>query len=261
MDHCNTIAWLIPSAGNQRALEAVQMTENLPRLVTSAASPRGLGIALDAISENLPPPSLSGLEEWNRDLVHETRQCPNPTEMALKLTFDNGPKGEHGFIFGTDAEVCDIVLPNLPGVSRQHCYISFDDQQRLILKDISRRGTAVWYDGSSTGDRPQGSWMLGNGGTSGFPERVKKIVLDIQSIRFQIVVKEPSADLEAYTRRVDDFLKATTARQESTIASLVDLDPQPVFIKYRLAVEDGLPPDTYLWNLSRPWEPMVKVVG
>ncbi|KAI8315708.1 hypothetical protein K4K61_000668 [Colletotrichum sp. SAR11_59] len=308
MDHNNVIAWLLPTSTNQPALEAVRLPENTNRRIA----------AIPSSFEPLPTPNPDNTT-INPLLLNKTTS-PTTTSTskprpAHELSFTNPPKNHTGFVLGTDPGA-DILLPSLPGIAPRHCTITFDAERRLILRDTSAAGTAVWYDASSNGDRARESWLLSAGTSYGFPSMVDRLVIDIQTVRLQVVVNDvaPLSDPDAYERNVDAFmdrlatltLDEISAREELSFdldfrdfgidfsfddlsfgrASGVgayeddgligydyemDVDDRrdylpplpsevaPVFVKYMFASDDGLPPDTYLWNTARPWEPMVKV--
>jgi hypothetical protein len=229
----NIIAWLVPSYGDSLALQATQMRQN-----THMAVKR----------------------------FHHTALPDGGPSPALALSFDRPPRGRSGFLLGTGDD-CDIVLPSVHGVSRHHCYLSFDAEHRLVLKDTSRNGTAVWYDHHSNGDRTNASWVLSSGGSYGFPDLVRRLVVDIQTIRFQVVVHDPSADLDGYTQRVARFLDRVARRHEPVFpSSLLPPDaerleePRRVYLKYTLQSGAG-PEQTFVWNTARPWEPIVQVAA
>lgn len=87
----------------------------------------------------------------------------------LVLTFDKPPRDRRrGFVFGTDNSVCDVVLGEFIGanyISGQQFVITWDAQDRLILRDESRRGTAVGFDRqhdglNDGGHRRNFTWLL-----------------------------------------------------------------------------------------------------
>ncbi|TIC92743.1 hypothetical protein CH35J_010073 [Colletotrichum higginsianum] len=274
MENTNVIAWLLPSTTNQPALEAIHL------------------VLLIATPTQTPP--------GPRAILHQP------------------PKNHLGFVLGTDPDACDVVLPPLPGISPVHCHITFDSEKRLILRDTSDAGTAVWYDADSNGDRRRESWLLSSGCTYGFPSMVDRVVIDIQTVRFHVLVND--AHLlwpDIYQQNVDAFMSSlasggTVAEKAPTSSSppvVMDRDGDldvcdfyynfdfelgfdlsfdydydfdfdmsdaedgdemdflppvpsvvpPVYVKYLLTSDDGMPPETYLWNTTRPWEPMVKV--
>ncbi|TDZ15820.1 hypothetical protein Cob_v011214 [Colletotrichum orbiculare MAFF 240422] len=302
MDH-NVIAWLLPSSTNQPALETVRLLSNTNRRIS----------AIPSTLEPLPTPNPD-VTTINPSLL--SKKSPTTTTSsvkprpALELSFTTPPQNHSGFVLGTDP-TCDIHLPDLPGISPRHCCITFDAERRLILRDTSESGTAVWYDGSSNGDRVRESWLLSSGCSYGFPAMVDRLVIDIQNVRFQLVLNDDEHVLQpdAYERNVDDFVARLASLSLEEVARrdelrfdldfrnygidftfddlefgydledydcaeddrVMDIDEKsdllpplpsevaPVFVKYMFAAADDLPPDTYLWNTARPWEPMVKV--
>nr|POE46949.1 hypothetical protein CFP56_00281 [Quercus suber] len=121
---------------------------------------------------------------------------------GLQLTFTHGPKAGPGFVHGTDPKRCDIVLPNLPSISGRHCYMTFDDRRHLIVRDISRCGTKVRYNGQGGESRHHFTWIIGG---HRVPDSIAEIIIEIHTaLKFRIVVsKPPFPDL--YRQRVDDF--------------------------------------------------------
>ncbi|KAL2107023.1 hypothetical protein VUR80DRAFT_5811 [Thermomyces stellatus] len=214
----DTIAWLVPSCGNRLALQATQMPQNAPLRTTSP------------LSDSSGP--------------------------ALRLSFSQTPASYRGFLIGTDP-ACDVVLPKSPGISRRHAHLTFDADSRLVLRDTSRNGTAVWYDHRSNGDRTDFCWVLSSGFAYGFPDQVGRIVIDVQGVRFRVVVNGPGADVEGYVRRVDDFLVGLAERADAPVApQLGGRGGEGGFVKHTVE-GDGEGPRTFLWSVARPWDPII----
>ncbi len=149
---------------------------------------------------------------------------------ALRLTFTSELKCGKGLMFGTDPN-CDIVLPKLKHVSKRHCYLTFDDQRRLVLRDCSSLGTAVKYDDAGGEVRRsllikdrEGretchdfTWIL-----SGHPflESTKRIYIEIQGINFRIVVPKDIINSHLYQANIDRFLQHIKANDELPIGRL-----------------------------------------
>lgn len=97
--------------------------------------------ASDAFSRQ-PTASLNSDEDSDQTLTHLFKP-------GLQLTFNPGPKGGAavGFVVGTDANSCDIVMPNLKGISARHCYFTFNVKRQFIVYDFSPNGSIVTYDG------------------------------------------------------------------------------------------------------------------
>jgi hypothetical protein len=245
----NVIAWLVPTARGSYADKATHMPENAFRTVSTALpSP-----AADFLASRLP-----------------ALQTSRP-QRALQLRFDQAPKRPGGsFVLGTDPHGCDVVLPKLPGIAPRHCSIGFDEQGRLVLDDFSDRGTQVWYDWDSVGDKAGHSWVLSSGSQHGFPDAVRRITVDVQGVRFQIVVNDHSADWDTYHASVDAFCAPpawsdglTLGWDRGSLAPIVPLFSaaplfQHIFVKDLGEKQVG---EFYVWNLSRPWEPIVKATA
>ncbi|KAK1993827.1 hypothetical protein LX36DRAFT_232907 [Colletotrichum falcatum] len=342
MENTNVIAWLLPSSTNQPAIEAVRMPQNASRRVDGVPSSYDPVVQTpnpDAAEPTIDPSLLT------RSASSGTTATTTTPRPALELSFAKPPRNAVGFVLGADPDVADVVLPPLPGIAPAHCHISFDADRRLVLRDTSDAGTAVWYDGASTGDRRRESWALSAGCTYAFPAMVDRLVVDVQNVRFQVLVNE--AHLlrpDAYRDSVDAFMTGLASagagdvvmeggREEEEdfvdgvvesivgkmppvvtrpgedegvcdfyynfdfdlgfglsygddydygggglddydmsdddavddVADRMDFLPPvpsvvpPVWVKYLFTSDDGAPPETYLWNTTRPWEPMVKV--
>ncbi|KAK2057410.1 hypothetical protein LY76DRAFT_516304 [Colletotrichum caudatum] len=270
MENTNVIAWLLPSSTNLPAMEAVRMPENAARRVDAVPS------SYDPVVQTPNPDATTTIDPSVLAKASPPPSAPSPSPSgtprpALELSFANPPRNHVGFVLGTDPDVADVLLPRLPGIGPAHCHIAFDADRRLVLRDTSDAGTAVWYDGASTGDRRRETWALSAGCTYAFPAMVRRVVVDIQTVRFQVLVNDAHAlRPDAYRDSVDAFTARLAALpgvipQRGDEDLLMDFLPPvpsvvpPVYVKYILTSDDGAPPETYLWNTTRPWEPMVKV--
>ncbi|OLN87113.1 hypothetical protein CCHL11_06459 [Colletotrichum chlorophyti] len=288
MESSNVIAWLLPASTNQPAQETLRLPQNANRFVPV---PSSYDPTVQTPNPNTTPDTIDPSLLTNAQLSFQQVTGPR---SALELSFTKPPKNNTCFVLGTDPERCDILLPKLPNIGPVHCHLTFDADQRLVIRDTSSAGTAVWYDGASTGDHTQESWILSSGLTHGFPSTVDRITIDIQTVRFQLVVNEIHlTQPDVYAGLVDDFMSPpagdkdaaecdfyfnfdfdlgfdlsydydydfdfdmTDDEKDDVLAPLPSVVP-PVFVKYLLASDDGLPPQTYLWNMARPWEPLVK---
>lgn len=71
----------------------------------------------------------------------------------IDVRFSKVPRSSHGLLFGCTKK-CDVVLPNIKGPSNYHFCLTFDDQNRFIVKDLdSSLGTEVTYDNKGKGTR------------------------------------------------------------------------------------------------------------
>ncbi|KID84985.1 serine/threonine protein kinase [Metarhizium guizhouense ARSEF 977] len=216
------IAWLVPTARGTSADKATHLPANMARTIDISAS---------------------SSHHLSSKLSHPPGCAP---QRAIQLCFSQEPLRRGRFVLGTDANRCDVLLPPAPGISAQHCSIGFDAESRLVLDDFSEAGTQVWYDWACSGDQRGHSWILSRGD--------QRVVIDVQGVRFQLVVNDRSADWEAYRADVDAFCRPPPSRE-----AVPSLYVQPlirhIFVKGLGGEHTG---DVYLWDLSRPWEPMVK---
>lgn len=211
MEDANLIAYLYPADGDPRAEAAIRMRENSGRYI--------------------PPPEETESEHGSRETtipLDEKKKDPT-TQPGLQLTFNPGPKAGQGIVIGRDTR-CDIVLPRLGKISQRHCVLTFDTEQRLILRDLSINGTIVTYNGQGekrrsivTYDdkgrekkRHHFTWILSGGEAS----KVEKVVIQIQEIKFQIIVSRHETYPDLYNTNVDRFLQEANADDELPLGGL-----------------------------------------
>ncbi|KAM3515065.1 hypothetical protein MY11210_001303 [Beauveria gryllotalpidicola] len=241
------IAWLVPAPNCPAAEKAVIMPENASRLTLCAET------------------------VFLSSRIRTSLLADGPPRHALALTFTGQPPRRHGrFVIGTDARHCDIVLPKLDGIAPQHCSVGFDDLSRLTLDDSSETGTQIWYDWDCAGDQRHYSWILTSGYTDGFPSNVRCITVDIQGVRFQIIANDHSSEKEAFAEKVaalcaqsePDAAQIDALWSEPPCTSPLNIFAFPPLPVLRHIVVKSLgenPSDeVYLWDMCRPWEPMVK---
>lgn len=191
------IACLYPydEGKNGYALRALNIPHNSSRLVDAENTLPELD-GRDS-RESTAPPDDSGAN------IKHVRYSE-----GLQLLFTHGPKSVPGFVLGTDANSCDIVLPRLKGISRRHCYLTFDAERRLILRDCSTNGTIVEYNGKGGEKRSHFTWILRG---HEIPDKTKTIVIQIHAaLSLQIVVAQPTYP-DIYYENVDVFLEQTAA--------------------------------------------------
>ncbi|TVY64158.1 Maternal embryonic leucine zipper kinase [Lachnellula suecica] len=214
MEDLNLIACLYPADGDLRAGAAIRMRENSGRYI--------------------PPQQETKLEYGSREstVSQDDDEDHLASQPRLQLTFNPGPKAGLGFVIGTDENRCDVVLPKLSKnkIGRLHCVLTFDAERRLVLRDLSRNGTIVEYDGQGgekrrtivTQDdkgrekRHYFTWILSGGEAS----KVQKIGLQIEEIKFQIIVSEHETYPDLYNDNVDRFLHEATTNDELPFGAL-----------------------------------------
>lgn len=172
-------------------------------------------------------------------------------ENAIELSFDRLPKNHGRYVLGSDPKVCDIVLPSLPHISAQHCSLGFDSQCRLTLDDFSECGTQVWYGWESNGDRTNYTWTL----DSQSPQSI-----DIQGVKFQIIMNQ-QADWAAFKTKVDSMYQASVVTPIDTAVKKLSPSPGGCFTALPARQHVVVSAEVYVWDLERPWEPMVKAAA
>ncbi|KAH9213961.1 kinase-like domain-containing protein [Leptodontidium sp. 2 PMI_412] len=223
MEDPNVIANLFPADDRRGyALETICMSENKSRYIPPQREKK---------SDIRSRESTASLDD-KEGTAPDNTSCP-----GLQLAFDSRPKAGPGLVLGTDPD-CDIVLPQLRNISRRHCYITFDSQRRLILRDFSRYGTIVSYNDKGRETRRRFTWILSappvsqRNGSNESIEPNEPVVIEIQYIRFRIVVSRHDQDPDLYIANVDQFLLGALGFQSgsstataSGVASPLPIDP------------------------------------
>jgi hypothetical protein len=160
----------------------------------------------------------------DEDDDHQNRYQPGEVYPGLHFTFSQPPKGGRGFVFGTNPSSCDVVLPRLlkdngqPLISHEHLYITFNEQRRLMVRDISSRGTIVTYDDKGGGRRRNFKWIIGG---HEVPDDYETIVIEIlPNLKFQIVPTKDHLFPGSFFKNVDHFLNQVAANGELPLGAL-----------------------------------------
>jgi FHA domain-containing protein len=177
--------------------------------------------------------------------------------LELQLTFSHRPKGPQGFTFGSSRQACDIPLPLLDTVSHRHCYLTFDSQKRLVLRNISKKGTVVTYDGQG-GERRSNlnfTWIIGGDETA---DKIKEIIIEFdQYLKFRIVV--PKTRPGIYVEKVHQFnislldeLNLQSAKPTTAPSRDQDAIPESdhLFLKIRLLGSGSFADVHLVWDAS-----------
>jgi serine/threonine-protein kinase Chk2 len=188
------------------AREAVRSHENSARHVKALRNVPELPSHRSRESTASPDHSEDKHPAWHR-------------ENGLQLTFSYGPKAGLGFVLGTEASSCDIFVqaPEDNKVSRRHCYITFDAQRRLLVRDCSTHGTIVTYDKKGGEKRRNFTWIIGG---HEVPNKTEDIVIKIHDdLQFQIVVSEPMFP-DLFYDNVDRFRAEVAKNDELPFGAL-----------------------------------------
>ncbi|KAK5997509.1 Serine/threonine-protein kinase Chk2-like protein [Cladobotryum mycophilum] len=188
------------------------MTDEIARLYPADA----FGNSLRAVTKyNKGQPA----QQSSRSGSHRDRHEREHTELAedgvdsddrlpsVVLSFGQRPRNHRGFVMGC-GEDCDFILPDLFGISRQHCAITFDKNHYLVVRDLgSLNGMTVLYDGENHGQRRNFTWIIGGHEIT----HRKTVVLQFnESLKFRIAVPRRDIASQAYIDQVDWFRHRTS---------------------------------------------------
>ena len=82
------------------------------------------------------------------------RDVKTSTNSKVLLTFDRPPNDGLHFVFGSDPEQCDVYIgPKTERISGRHFIVYYDDRKRLVLQDISKSGSVIYYNPESGNHR------------------------------------------------------------------------------------------------------------
>jgi len=141
MDDLNTILTLTPADKLGLAFGAFRLPHNRSRYVKPSA-----------FMDNSPSRETTPCESLDDDVpVDDSRY-----HHCIIMTFGQETRKEGRFTFGSDPDLCDVLLASKRGqhkISRRHFYITFDDQQRPVIIDNSTNGLTVSYDGQAENER------------------------------------------------------------------------------------------------------------
>lgn len=133
----------------------------------------------------------------------------------LELRFSHGSRlgDAGGFVFGTE-KTCDIVLPEIEGISKKHCALTFEKtdprsrEYRLVFRNLSDCEPAyVTYNNLGKITGKGANWTLNSQGSPNPFVRIELVILD--DLRFVIAAEEREMDSSSYIARIEHFLQAT----------------------------------------------------
>ncbi|KAI1277755.1 kinase-like domain-containing protein [Xylaria sp. FL0933] len=225
----------------------------------------------DAIQKNpqCKPPKPASPEPQSPHQSRNDRETTappmkfNPREyFTLDLRFSHRPKTPAGLIFGKD-EACDIVLPDIPGISRRHFALTYkktfaDKCYRLVVRDLgSRNGTWVRYVDEPEAWRRSFDWILDG---FDYPNSIKKfLVAPFPGFEFFFVVRHQALDLPTYINNVERFGHGTAGAEDLLGNTAIDRGPEtvgqtprqgPIILRVGPAGEGGNGIIYRCWNVS-----------
>lgn len=228
-DNDNVVAYIYPAvgtAGYDGAATSIKMNQKHPGYLPSKrCRPQPLD---GLVALHRGPPDIFGRSD--RELtVDEEEHDPLEYEACIKVTFDQIPKTRFGR--STDTE---LPLAGFPAVSSYHFALTFDDDYRLVVRDLgSTCGTAVIY-GPTEGDRWSNfDWIVGG---SDFLEGMSPIIVKVsQFMQFRLVIPRHNVQSKSYRDKVDRF-RAGTADPDH----LLDLGHVGLISRVRTEVPSGV---------------------
>ncbi|KAI9690114.1 MAG: hypothetical protein M1822_009075 [Bathelium mastoideum] len=205
------VAYLYPeirTEGSKQAANAIGLKENEERFV----APR-----------NQKPPLATHYNRHDRAATEDPDKHDSlEYEACLKIDVNQIPKTRFGLVAGRDPR-CDLLLPELPGISFHHFSVTFNNSFHLVVQDLnSRIGTSVIYGDEDGGPRIDFQWIVG--GDEILKEKERITIRVTQDLQFRIVVKACDINSEAFRAKVDRF-RAGTAGLEDMFGDIGVRDP------------------------------------
>ena len=147
-------------------------------------------------------------------------------------------------MFGTDPEVCHILLARGVGISAKHCGLFVDQQLRLYLRDFSRYGTAIRCNQQNGNQiRKDHKWVLTRFVNQ--EQLFNNIVITIRNLHIQVDFPNHDSTLFQYEKNLRTFLALLEEDADSLAALRIDsvattlapsgtATPRPADIYYQL---------------------------
>lgn len=181
-------------------------------------------------------------EPYHRGSRESTAAPDSPSEpppMRLELRFSSAPRTRAGFVFGA-AKSCDFVLRK-NAISNAHFTITFDESNRLIVRDLgSRNGTTVEYDGHGGNNRVGFQWIIGgadevqNKVITVKPRRDIALLVDVNPFRLDVAHAERVARFRQGTADPDELLAGFGLSRRRTAAASTAQTPVATWILLKI---------------------------
>lgn len=99
------------------------------------------------------------IRDWNKNHLPQGVE-PAGNNVRFDLRLSRIPRTDNGLVFGSHKS-CDIRLPSSKTRSLYHFAITFDEQNRMVIRDLrSVHGLEVQYDGQGQGRRREFTWII-----------------------------------------------------------------------------------------------------
>lgn len=201
MSDDDTIAYLLPAEGKGRenALAAICMSHNAAFFVPGRSQ------------NNLQPEPREAYSRSAREATEQPEEDDAQSdEPRLRFTFSNPPKTREGLVAGYSS-AADILLP-FKGVSWHHFALTFDAQNRLVVRDLnSTMGTRVVYDDQ---DGAPGRGMDWSACPPPLAKAKVPVVKVLESLQFRLIEPHRDTRSKAYLDNVARFREGTGATED-----------------------------------------------
>ena len=159
--------------------------------------------------------------------THGERESTEPPDFVdvpihhylpcVELRLSHIPRCRQGIIFGRGLD-SDVILQHYKGIGSYHFSITFDRENRLILKDWgSRIGCEVLYQGEGRGIRRNFCWIVGG---AELPLKRKSIYVNIYSvppIHLDIIVNQQDWASVEYINSVRCFRQGLATAEDQLV--------------------------------------------
>lgn len=203
LDCDDVILWLLPHKGGgfDGAAFATSMLQNKSRFV--------------AARHDVPKQRIPREERGGTELPVEYGLLKNTDCLAVR--FSHGARTSVGVVGGCAANV-DLSIQDIPGISKYHFAITFDDQNRPIARDLgSRGGTKVTFNEEERERLSNFDWPLeGPSIANGKPPILNLTDL----VQFKVILPHHDYTSPEYIDRVRKF-RLGTGDPENLFASLI----------------------------------------
>lgn len=222
MDDPDVIAYLFAADGviENRALHVIYMKENEEHFIPHRKRP----VDMD------PAPQDEGLDRWEK----EKTEPPEESEPdvfphdgpCLVFRFSKPPKTRKGIVAGCSPKA-DIVMLKLKGISRCHFALTFDDENRLVVRDLgSSMGTCMLYGSVSDPAEPRSNVDFSAEGPGLFDGR-PPIIKILDKLQFKLAVPRHDITSDTYLANVKRFREGTADTLFAGMELLSRAPPEP----------------------------------
>ena len=209
MDDPDVIAYLFAADGvsQNRALPVIYMAENEQHFLP----PRQRPVDTDPASQE------EGLDRWEREETEppeEREQDAFPHQgPCLVFRFSKPPRTRKGVVCGR-SPMADIVMPQLKSISRCHFALTFDGQNRLVVRDLgSCVGTTMLYGNVSEDAEPRFKVDFSAEGP-GLLEGRPPIIKILDDLQFKLVVPRHDVTSATYLENVRRFREGSAGTED-----------------------------------------------